>query len=79
MATKITLYSDEELIEEAKRYAKERGTSLSKLTSRFFESLAKKRRESKGQSPITDRLQGILKGADVEEDQFRRHLEEKYL
>ncbi|WP_457597542.1 DUF6364 family protein [Hydrogenimonas sp.] len=77
--TKITLYSDEKLIKEAKRYAKEHGTSLSKLTTRFFETLAKKRREKREEgTPLTDRLQGVLKGSGLDEEAYRRYLEEKY-
>ena len=78
MAGKITLYSDEDLIEEAKRYAKEHGTSLSKLTTEFFRTLARKRK-TQSETPLTDRLQGSLKGADLDIDAYRRHLEEKYL
>ena len=80
MAGKITLYSDEKLIAEAIRYAKEQGTSLSKLTTEFFAQLARKRRAMrKADTPITDALEGVLKGAEVDEGVYARYLEEKYL
>jgi len=80
MAGKITLYSDEKLIEEAKRYAKEQGTSLSKLTTEFFAQLAWKRRAMrKADTSITDALEGVLKGAEIDESAYGRYLEEKYL
>jgi len=79
MAGKITLYSDEKLIEEAKRYAKEQGTSLSKLTTEFFAQLARKRQAmKKADTPVTDALEGVLKGTEADEGAYGRYLEEKY-
>ena len=79
MATKITLYSDEELIEEVKKYARERGVSLSKLTTEFFRSLVEKRQPKKDQNtPLTEELFGILKGSEIDEEDYQRYLEEKY-
>ncbi|WP_457602610.1 DUF6364 family protein [Nitratifractor sp.] len=77
MATKITLYSDEKLIEEVKRYAKERGVSLSKLTTEFFRSLIEKEQRSED-TPLTNELFGTLKGKEMKEEDYKHHLEEKY-
>ncbi len=79
MATKITLYSDEDLIKEVKKYAKERGVSLSKLTTEFFKSLVEKEQPQKNQkTPLTEQLFGILKGSKTEEEDYKKYLEEKY-
>ncbi len=77
MATRITLYSDEKIIEEVKRYAKERGTSLSKLTTEFFRSLIEKEKRL-DETPLTNELFGTLKGAKVTEEDYKHYLEEKY-
>lgn len=79
MATKITLYSDKELIDEVKKYAKERGVSLSKLTTEFFRSLIEKEQWQKEQkNSVTDELFGILKGKNIDEDDYKKYLTEKY-
>ncbi len=79
MATKITLYSDKELIDEVKKYAKERGVSLSKLTTEFFRSLIEKEQRQKEQkNSVTDELFGILKGKNIDEDDYKKYLTEKY-
>ncbi len=46
---------------------KERGVSLSKLTTEFFKSLvAKEQPQQKNQkTPLTKELFGILKGSDI--------------
>jgi len=80
MRTKITLYSDSELIREAKRYAQEEGISLSRLVTQFFEELARRRRQKlKSPTPISDSLRGVLRTGDVDEKDYRQYLEKKYL
>jgi hypothetical protein len=76
MNSKITLYSNEELIKEIKNYAKEHNTSVSKLVNRFFENLLHMKNSS-SKNRITDSLTGILHKGDKEE--YLRYLEEKYL
>ena len=41
MTSKITLYSEKELISEIKNYAKLKNTSVSKLVNDFFRNLLK--------------------------------------
>ncbi len=75
MRAKITLYSDEALIDRIKAYAKEKHTSVSALTEAFFRSLL----EKESHAPITDSLAGILKESDIDIESYRKHLEERYL
>ena len=79
MTSKITLYSDKELIEQIKAYAKAHNTSVSKIVNTFFTNLLQVQEPNGSKSTITDRLQGKLKGKEVDEKQYRRYLEEKYL
>ncbi|MGM0554903.1 MAG: DUF6364 family protein [Myxococcota bacterium] len=78
MRSKLTLRMDEDSIERAKRYAAERGISVSKLVENFFEALASDGDEAQ-MSPLVKDLWGTLEGADVDEADYREHLEEKHL
>ena len=40
MDTKLTIKLDEHIIESAKKYAKERNTSLSKLVANYFDKIS---------------------------------------
>ncbi|NPA88328.1 DUF6364 family protein [Caminibacter pacificus] len=75
MNAKITLYSEKELIEKIKKYAKEKNTSVSSLVNEFFKSLLEKEEDF----PITNSLSGILKNKNISKEDYEKHLEEKYL
>lgn len=77
MSAKITLYSEEELINSIKLYAKEHNTSVSKIVNNFFKNLLQKENLDSKRSKITDSLIGKLK--NVDEDTYRDYLQEKYL
>jgi len=77
MASKITLYSDEELVKRVKEYAKEKNTSVSKLVNNFFKELLRNQIDDK--ESITSKLSGKLKNKKVSIDDYRKYLEEKYL
>jgi len=77
MNTKLTLTVEEEIIAEAKAYAKRRGQSLSDLVENYFKLLTKENRTVKPKqlSPRIRRLRGILK---VEKNyDYRDELEEE--
>ena len=81
MQTKLTLRLDEELVRRAKAYAKREGKSLSQIVSDYFSLLKQpsgKTREDEPVAPLTQSLHGILRGAKVGEEDYRRHLDEKY-
>lgn len=80
MATKLTLRIDEELIERAKAYSKETGKSVSQLVADYLSALPHQRTgEAVRQTPIVRSLRGMLRGAVLDAEAYRRHLEEKYL
>ncbi len=75
MNAKITLYSDKELIEKIKKYAKEKNISVSGIVNEFFKSLIEKNKSSS----ITDSLAGVLKNKKLDKKEYYKYLEEKYL
>ena len=81
MSAKITLYTEQEIIEEVKKFAKEHKTSVSKLVNNYFKSLLEKQKnELKGKNTqITDSLYGTLKSVKLDENDYKTYLEEKYL
>ncbi|MGA1874147.1 MAG: DUF6364 family protein [bacterium] len=50
---------------------------MSQIVADYFTLLGKK--PSSEITPIVQSLRGSLKGVQVEEEDYRRHLEEKYL
>ncbi|MBE0475563.1 MAG: antitoxin [Coriobacteriia bacterium] len=79
MHTKLTLRLDDRLVSKAKRYSDRSGKSVSQLVADYFELI-----EADVDVPgteLTPRVRamiGSLKGATVSEEDYRRHLEEKY-
>ncbi len=78
MQTKLTLRLEDSLIQQAKNYAKQHDKSLSKVVSDYFQVLTQKTKRSET-PPITRSLIGVLEFNQVEVEDYKRHLEEKYL
>ena len=78
MQTKLTLRLENVLIQQAKIYAKQHGKSLSQVVTDYFKVLTKKT-ESTEMPPITQSLIGIMEPGNVDINDYKRHLEEKYL
>ena len=79
MNTKLTLTIEKEIIEVAKKYAKEHGKSLSELVENYFKLITNDRRIIKPDdlSPRVQRLRGIIK---IEEDlDYKQVLTEELL
>ncbi len=79
MNTKLTLRLDDRLIRNVKRHAAKSGKSVSKLVADYF-ALIDTNEDISG-IKITPRVRsliGSLKGATVTEEDYRRHLEDKY-
>ena len=80
MQTKLTLRLDDKLIRHAKSYAQGTGKSVSQLVADYFASLREEPYESdEVLTPIVKSLKGALRGSTIDIDNYRRHLEEKYL
>ena len=80
MQTKLTLRLDEKLIRWAKLYAKRTGKSVSQMVADYF-ALLQPRLEDENfdLTPTVRSLKGVLKGSGLDREDYKRHLEEKYL
>jgi len=80
MRTKLTLRIDEELIDRAKAHARQAGKSVSQLVSDYLALLPDPgRSKPRPLTPVVESLRGVLAGSDLDEQDYRRHLEEKHL
>ena len=80
MQTKLTLRLEDELIEKAKLLAKQRGKSLSKLVSEYFNYITSKELKSETDlPPIVKSLYGSLADSDINETDYKKYIEGKYL
>jgi len=80
MQTKLTLRLEDQLIEQAKSYAAQAGKSVSQIVSDYFKLLTShKTGENSPSTPITQSLRGLLRESKLDEKDYRKHLEEKYL
>ena len=77
MQTKLTVRVNDQLIQSAKRYARKRGVSLSHLIENYLNSLAVEQDEPLVQTPILQRISGILPEEASIED-HHKHWVEKY-
>lgn len=77
MQVKLTLRMEESVIRKAKRLARKRGKSVSKIISEYItqepdEQLVEEL------PPVTASMVGVL-GENGHEDDYKKYLEEKYL
>ena len=79
MPTKLTLRMDEKLIERAKAHSKATGKSVSQLVADYLALLQDRPAGEVRLRPIVRSLRGLLRGADLGVEDYRRHLEDKYL
>lgn len=82
MSKKLTLRLDEDVIERAKAYAAERGTSVSRLVEDYFRALRSADTNETDDwrtqlSTPTRQFLGALE--DGGEEHYKKHLEDKYL
>jgi len=79
MNSKLTLLLDDKVIKKAKDYSKTNKTSLSKLVEEYFRLLSEiKNKRTLKTATIVSEIAGILKGAQVSEDDYTDYLIEKY-
>jgi hypothetical protein len=76
MKSKLTLRIEEELIEKIKKFSKEKGYSVSKLVESYFKSLTGEEKEEL--TPTVKKLKGLLKNKNVKEEDYKKHLQDKY-
>lgn len=73
---KLTLSVDERVISRAKRYARQQGTSVSRLVEKMLDVAAAPTPDKEGVPPVLSRLRGSLKRGNARE--YQRYLEQKY-
>jgi len=79
MQTKLTLRLEDRLIEQAKEYAAKAGKSVSQVVAEYFKLLtSEKEKPASPSAPVTRSLRGVLRGAQLDEGDYRKYLEEKH-
>ena len=81
MSTKLTLRLDDKLIKNAKKAARSRGVSLSKMVGDYFNTISSQQKKEIQESPVLSEISGILPPrTDVKKliKSYKSHLEEKY-
>lgn len=80
MDSRITLRLDKDVIEQAKEYAREHGTSLSRIIENYLKVMSKPRGRSIEVTPLVKSLSGIAGPATEAEleDARLRHLMQKH-
>ena len=83
MSTKLTLTIEQEVIQRAKEYAKEKNRSLSDIVENYLKILTNqdKTKELKKLNPVVKSLKGSFKmpkNMDYKKE-MRKRVEEKYL
>ena len=74
--SKLTLSVDERVVSRAKRYANQRGVSVSKMVETYLGSVVEPVSPATQDAPILRLVRGSLKKADLVE--YRKHLAAKY-
>ena len=80
MDTKLTIKLNEQVIEKAKTYAKQRGTSLSKLVENYFNTISNDSRVEEEITPLVKSLTGLIPHISEkdEKEAYTQYLIEKY-
>ncbi len=80
MNKKLTLRLDHDLIESAKEYSARTGKPLSRIVADLFTIIKNEKLKKKNElPPIVSSLRGILKNTNINEVDYKKYLEEKYL
>ena len=74
--SKLTLSVDDRVVSRAKRYAKQRGMSVSKMVEAYLAAVVEPAFPNPPDAPILRSLRGSLKKADMAE--YREYLTTKY-
>jgi len=64
MATKLTLIMDYKVIDSAKKYARQKGKSLSDIVENYLKSISTQEITTEDLSPKVARLKGVIKLAE---------------
>ena len=73
---KLTLSVNDRVVVRAKKYAKQRGTSVSQIVETFLDAVVAPPAASTSNTPVLNSLRGILNKGD--QDEYKQHLTRKY-
>ena len=81
METKLTLRLKKKVIDQAKKYANDHDTSLSKLIENYLSAITNESKSLENISPLVQSLSGVIQIDTTEESKgkYHEHLNEKYL
>lgn len=81
METKLTLRLKKKVIDQAKKYASDHETSLSKLIENYLSAITNETKTGETISPLVKSLSGIIHLPATEDlkDKYHKHISEKYL
>jgi hypothetical protein len=81
METKLTLRLKKKVIDQAKKYANDHETSLSKLIENYLSAITNETRSIEKISPLVQSLSGVIQLSEKEDPKrtYQEHLKEKYL
>ncbi len=79
MNTKLTLRLDQDVIRRAKEYSREVGKPVSRIVEDYFRAVTSPRAVEEDLPPLVKSLRGCIAGSDVDEEDYRKHLVEKFL
>jgi len=81
MNTKLTLRLDNAVISKAKKTAKRRGVSLSRMVEDYFKSVVRQQEDKTKESPVLSEVAGVLsnrRSAEQLTAGYKKYLTEKY-
>jgi hypothetical protein len=81
MTTKLTLRLNDTVIRKAKKTARTKGVSLSRMVEDYFKSVAAQEAHEVRESPVLYEVAGVLSGKKEAAELrtgYRKHLAEKY-
>ena len=76
MMSKLTLNVEQSVVSRAKRYAKQRGVSVSEMVEAYLAAVSGPPSPTSQTPPILRSVRGSLQKADLHE--YRKHLAAKY-
>jgi len=81
METKLTLRLKKKVIVQAKKYANDHETSLSKLIENYLSAITNESKSIENISPLVQSLSGVIQlpGNGDAKEKYHEHLMEKYL
>ena len=81
METKLTLRLKKKVIDQAKKYANDHETSLSKLIENYLSAITNETRSIEKISPLVQSLSDVIPLSENEDPKriYQEHLKEKYL